>query len=98
MLRITAFFGLFLPFAVQGGTALDASGRPAVNFLFTLATAILNIGLNYLFIPVYGLKGAAFATLSGYFLSFLAMQWYLYHHYRIVAFRAIGYMPVFYRK
>jgi O-antigen/teichoic acid export membrane protein len=98
LLRITAFFGLFMPFAVQGGTALDASGRPAVNFLFTLATAILNIGLNYLFIPIYGLKGAAFATLGGYFLSFIAMQWYLFIHYRIVAFRAFGYMPVFYQK
>lgn len=98
LLRITAFFGLFMPFAVQCGTALDASGRPAVNLLFTLATALLNIGLNYLFIPVYGLQGAAFATLTGYLLSFFATQWYLYHHYRIVAFRAVGYMPVFYQK
>ena len=98
LLRITAFFGVFMPFAVQCGTALDASGRPAVNFFFTLATALVNICLNYLFIPVFGLKGAAFATLTGYFLSFFAMQWYLYHHYRIVAFRAFGYMPVFYQK
>ncbi len=98
LLRITAFFGLLMPFAVQCGTALDASGRPAVNFLFTLTTALLNLGLNYLFIPLYGLNGAAFATLTGYLLSFFAMQWYLFHHYRIVAFRAFGYMPVFYRK
>ena len=32
----------------------------------TLATAALNIGLNFVFIPIWGLLGAAFATLIAY--------------------------------
>jgi O-antigen/teichoic acid export membrane protein len=98
LLRITAFFGLFMPFAVQFGTALDAGGKPAVNFIFTLGTALLNLALCYWMVPIFGLKGAAFATLAGYMLSFLAMQTYLYYTFGVVAVRAFRYLPEFYKK
>lgn len=97
ILVITAFFGLFLPFAVQFGTILDATGKPHVNFAYTLFTALLNLSLSWYFIRQFGLMGAAWATLSGYALSFVLMQIYLNKYFKINALHAFSYVPEFYR-
>ncbi len=97
ILVITAFFGMFLPFAVQFGTILDATGKPEVNFAYTCFTALLNLGLSWFFIQEFGLMGAAWATLSGYATSFVLMQVYLNKYFKINALRAFGYVPEFYR-
>lgn len=39
--------------------------------VIALIAALVNIGLNFYFIPKYGFVGAAFTTLISYFLSFL---------------------------
>jgi O-antigen/teichoic acid export membrane protein len=96
VLRLTAFFGLFLPFAVQFGTVLDSTGKPATNFAFTLFTALLNLGLSYWFVAEFGLFGAAFATLSGYAASFVLMQIYLFKNFKINALNAFRYVPEVY--
>lgn len=96
ILRLTAFFGLFMPYAVQFGTLLDATGRPALNFLYTIFTAVLNIILSYWFIRNVGLMGAALATLTGYAISFLLMQRLLYREYGVLFWRAWKYIPEFY--
>lgn len=97
ILVITAFFGMFLPFAVQFGTILDATGKPQINFAYTLFTAGLNLGLSWVFIQKFGLMGAAWATLAGYAISFVLMQGYLNKYFKINALRAFGYVPEFYR-
>lgn len=97
VLRLTAFFGLFLPFAVQFGTVLDSTGKPAVNFAYTLFTVVLNLGLSLWFVHWYGLPGAALATLAGYAISFVFMQRYLYRNFGIRAWRAFAEVPGFYR-
>ncbi|MEO6760421.1 MAG: oligosaccharide flippase family protein, partial [Saprospiraceae bacterium] len=93
LLRLTAFFGLFLPFAVQFGTILDSTGRPAVNFAYTLFTAVINLVLSYLFVLEFGLFGAAFATLTGYTISFFAMQRLLRRDFDIRWWAAFAYVP-----
>jgi lipopolysaccharide exporter len=97
ILRLTAFFGLFMPFAVQFGTVLDATGKPGVNLAYTFTTALLNLGLSYLFIQKFGLFGAAYATLLGYTLSFFLMQHYLHQAFKINALNAFRHLPEFYR-
>ncbi|MFN4256742.1 MAG: flippase [Saprospiraceae bacterium] len=96
VLRLTAFFGLFMPFAVQFGTILDSTGRPATNFLYTFFTAFLNLGLSYLFIQKFGLFGAAFATLAGYSVSFVLMQRLLHKDFGINALNVFRHIPDFY--
>ncbi|MBL7783502.1 MAG: oligosaccharide flippase family protein [Saprospiraceae bacterium] len=98
VLRLTAFFGLFMPFAVQFGTVMDSTGRPALNFVCTLFTALINWGLSILLVRAFGLFGAAFATLAGYSISFVVMQYFLYKYFKINALRAFGYVPEMYRK
>ena len=97
VLVIAAFFGLFLPFAVQFGTILDATGKPQVNFAYTLFTAVLNLVLSWWFIQQFGLLGAAMATLAGYALSFILMQAYLYKYFNINFLGAFRYIPEFYK-
>ncbi|MBK8429060.1 MAG: flippase [Lewinellaceae bacterium] len=98
VLRLTAFFGLFLPFAVQFGTVMDSTGKPGLNFACTLFTALLNWTLSFIFVRQFGLFGAAFATLAGYAISFVVMQYFLYKFFKINALNAFRYVPGFYRK
>ena len=85
VLRVTIWFGLFIPFAVQFGTIIDSMGYPKVNFLFTIAGLLINVVLNYLFIVRFGVIGAAYGTLLSYFLHFVMTQ--------IVLHRMIGSFP-----
>lgn len=60
------------------GFSLEAKTRPLA--LFTVGAAVLNLILNYLLIPHYGMMGAAGATLACYILlpvfSYLVSQRY----------------------
>ncbi len=47
-----------------------------LNFWFTAACAIVNIVLNFLLIPFYGMIGAAVASMIAQFLNFV-ISWYL---------------------
>ncbi len=96
VLRLTAFFGLFLPFAVQFGTILDSTGEPGTNFWYTFFTAMLSLGLSYLFVWQFGLYGAAFATLVSYSISFFLMQRLLSKKYSINPIHAFKHVPGFY--
>ncbi|MDY6774446.1 MAG: oligosaccharide flippase family protein, partial [Candidatus Nanohaloarchaea archaeon] len=55
------------------GSFIKAEDRTRLTALNTGAVSVLNIGLNYLLIPIYGLSGAALATASAMaFGGFLA--------------------------
>lgn len=49
--------------------------RNAVIPFITVAGGLTNIGLNLLWIPTLGLRGAAFATLIGYVVLALGVRW-----------------------
>ena len=72
-LRIIAFSFLTSIFAVFGvsGTALVVSGHQKLNLVNALSATILNIFLNIILIPTYGILGAALATLSS--MTFIAL-------------------------
>ena len=60
-------------FAIFGvsGTALVVSGHQKLNLFNALSATILNISLNIILIPKYGILGAAWATLSS--MTFIAL-------------------------
>jgi len=47
----------------SAGMLLMVMGRPRLQLAIASIVSVLNVALNYLFIPVYGLAGAASATL-----------------------------------
>jgi len=98
ILRITILYGLFLPFAIQFGTVLDSMGKPKVNFYFTMASAVLNIFFNYIFIKNFGTIGAAYGTLCTYFVAFICFQFMLNNILGVKMYRPFQYIPGFYRQ
>ncbi|KKG31710.1 flippase [Methanosarcina mazei] len=52
--------------------------------LINMGTAVLNIILNYLLIPIWGIKGAAIATLIGSFIAFYINQVLSQRYYPII--------------
>jgi O-antigen/teichoic acid export membrane protein len=64
-------FGAYVVVVISIGRAR----RMASNFVITGAAAMLNVVLNLVLIPPYGIRGAAFATLSAYVAMFAGMAW-----------------------
>jgi len=98
LLRITVFFGLFVPFAVQFGTVLDSIGKPRINFFFTVLSLSLTAVCNLIFISLFGVYGAATGTLTAYIVSFVAMQIYLNKILSINPLNALIYSAGYYRQ
>lgn len=53
------------------GTTVIMKEKTGKMFLFTSISVLLNIGLNFILIPKYGMYGAAVATLLSYVLQFI---------------------------
>lgn len=68
VLRIYAWstIGLFL--GAAAGQYLMAEDKVKTIFIINIFAMIVNIGLNILFIPLFGLTGAAWATLISYLI------------------------------
>jgi len=92
LLKITAFYTLFIPFGRQFGILLDATRKPKINFYVVLGTAIIGSIITLVFIKNWGITGAAYGTLLTYLVRFLFQQWWLYSYFGIntlTVFRAI---------
>ena len=63
VLRIYIWAGVFVSLGVASSKWLVAENLQRYSFYITTLGAILNVGCNLWFIPIYGIKGAAFATL-----------------------------------
>jgi lipopolysaccharide exporter len=74
VLRIVIFISLFLPFSYQFGSTLDSMGYPNRNFYITASFFVTNLTLNYFWILNFGVKGAAFGTLSTTIIGFIITQ------------------------
>lgn len=98
LLQLVVIYSLFIPFARQFGTIMDSIGKPHLNFWLICLLAVVNIGLNYLFISSYGVLGAAFATLLSYMIGFVANQLILYKLLKVNTLQVFKYMFSFYRQ
>lgn len=71
MLAIAA---IFKPWGRVFGLTLDAIGKPKVNFYMLLFSLVVNIIMNLIFIPKYGINGAALATSISIVLTIIIGQ------------------------
>jgi len=60
--------------------ALNAAGRSQLDLRCACVSILLNVSLNLLFIPHYGIIGAAAATLVSEVLWLLMASYYFYHN------------------
>jgi O-antigen/teichoic acid export membrane protein len=56
-------------------TSIGRVGRRGSNWIVTGAAAVLNLGLNLVLIPRYGMTGAAASVLVSYVVMFLGITW-----------------------
>ena len=66
VLRIYIWAGVFVFLGVVSSQYLVAENYTKISFFRTLIGAIVNVILNIVLIPKYGINGAAFATLISY--------------------------------
>ena len=75
----TVAFAGYIVVAIGVGRAR----RTQFNWVVTGAAAAVNIALNLLLIPRYGMMGAAVATIAAYATMFLGMAWWAQRIYRV---------------
>lgn len=74
LLQILAVAGLAKPWGRSFGMTLDAIGRSDLNFRMLMFSFAVNLALNLVLVPAYGMTGAALATGLGTFITILAGQ------------------------
>jgi O-antigen/teichoic acid export membrane protein len=72
-------FGAYIVVAIGVGRAR----RTQFNWVVTGAAAAVNIALNLLLIPPYGMMGAAVATVAAYLTMFAGMAWWAQRIYPV---------------
>ena len=83
VLRVTAFFGLALPFVKQFGTIMDATGHPEINCKVNVMAFLINIVNNLIGIHFFGVIGAAMGTATTYFIMCVVTQVILHRKFGI---------------
>ncbi|MEO0044479.1 MAG: hypothetical protein RL329_3927 [Bacteroidota bacterium] len=96
-LRLTIFYGVFMAFAIQFGTMLDAIGKPKINFYITSLGATVNLICNYLFIKQFGFYGACYGTLTAMTIMFIIMQITLNRMIGVQVLNCFAYILPFYK-
>lgn len=81
-MRITSWGFPFLLITTGGGHLIRADGSPKMTMFCSLSGAVLNTGLDALFMIVFhmGMRGAALATIIGQIFSGVITIWYLAHY------------------
>ena len=72
-------FGGYIVISIGVGRAR----RTQFNWVITGAAAALNVSLNLILIPPYGMMGAAVATVAAYTLMFVGMAWWAQRVYPV---------------
>lgn len=96
LLHITLLYCLLIPYGRQFGTILDSIGKTKITFLVVVGTTIINLGLNYLFIVRFGVKGAAYATLVSNVIGFAVAQVILRKEVGVNLWNTLIYLVRFY--
>ena len=71
-----AFGGMLYAAYIVMAIGVGRAKRTKFNWAITGLAAVVNVVLNLLLIPPYGMIGAAIATVAAYGAMFLAMTWY----------------------
>ncbi len=95
ILKITMLYGLIIPLSKQMGILMEAIGRARLNMLFVTRGAIINGVLNCVFIPYFGIIGAAYATLIAVVINQVLNQLYLIKNFN-VDLKNLGYYTGYY--
>ncbi|MCX6155646.1 MAG: flippase [Candidatus Kapabacteria bacterium] len=73
ILTINVWCGIFVALGVSSSAYLVAENFPIISFLRTIVAGIVNVILNIIFIPFWGVKGSAIASLIAFSLTIIIL-------------------------
>lgn len=79
---------LFFSFFLLTTRVITASGKPNLTLFFCVITLLLNVGMNYILIPLIGIIGAAVATAIACLIGLILSALYIYREFGVL-------MPLF---
>lgn len=97
VLLIILLFSVLQPFSRQFGTVMDSIGKPNINFYCISISAIVNLLLNLILIPFWGIYGAALSTLITLLLSVIVNIFILKYYINIDMMSILKGMQLFYK-
>ena len=71
---ILSIASFFKPWGRVFGLTLDAVGKPKINFYMLAFSLLVNVLMNWMLIPKYGVNGAALATSSSVIITIIIGQ------------------------
>jgi O-antigen/teichoic acid export membrane protein len=74
---LLSFGKLISSFSGSVGNLLQMTGKQLIYMNILLVGAIINVGLNYFLIPIYGINGAAIASMTSIIIWNLTMVYYV---------------------
>jgi O-antigen/teichoic acid export membrane protein len=77
ILEILAYSAIIKSIGRIFGISLDAIGRPKINYRLILASICVNVSLNFILFPFFGIKGVAIATLLSLSFGSILSFYYL---------------------
>jgi O-antigen/teichoic acid export membrane protein len=83
VVALLAFAGVAQAGYVVVAIGIGRARKTQFNWVVTGAGALLNVMLNLVLIPPYGMMGAAIATIAGYSLMFVLMAWHAQRTYPV---------------
>lgn len=98
LLQVVMFYALLLPFSRQFGTIMDAIGKPRLQFTLLMSGALTNVVLNFLLIHVFGVMGAAYATILTYALILIGSLFLLRREIQVRPMNTLRFTIRLYRK
>ena len=69
ILQILALWGIIRPFGSLSGAFIDGMGKPHVNASIVWITAGINVAANAVMIPMFGVVGAAYASILAFLVG-----------------------------
>jgi O-antigen/teichoic acid export membrane protein len=96
VLMIHIWAGVFVALGVVTGKIVVVNNQQKNGMYATISGAILNIVLNYAMIPLYGIQGAAFATMLSQIISGLVVPiWFkVDKRYPLIAIKSLIFLGV----
>lgn len=78
-LSILVFGMTFYTLFMISSSIIQGIGHPKLPMIILLSGTVLNIALNFLMVPIYGIIGAAIATTIAAFIIMVVMLWKTVH-------------------
>ena len=82
VLRVLALWGIIRPFGNITGAFIEGMGKPHVNASIIWITAGVNVVANSVLIPIFGVVGAAYASIISFLIGAPVGMIYLFSHIR----------------